>query len=55
MRRLRPSPPPVIAEIIAVGSELLVGGRSDSNSLLITEELGALGIEVRFKSVVGDD
>ena len=44
-----------VAEIIAVGSELLVGGRSDSNSLLITDELGALGIEVRFKSVVGDD
>jgi nicotinamide-nucleotide amidase len=46
---------PVIAEIIAVGSELLLGGRTDSNSLLITEELAALGIEVRFKSVVGDD
>ena len=45
----------MIAETIAVGSELLVGGRSDSNSLFITEELGKLGIEVRFKSVVGDD
>jgi competence/damage-inducible protein CinA-like protein len=45
---------PVIAEIIAVGSELLLGGRIDSNSLLITEELATLGIEVRFKSVVGD-
>jgi competence/damage-inducible protein CinA-like protein len=45
----------LIAETIAVGSELLVGGRSDSNSLFITEELGKLGIEVRFKSVVGDD
>ena len=45
----------VIAEIIAVGSELLLGGRTDSNSLLITEELGSLGIEVRFKSIVGDD
>jgi len=44
-----------VAEIIAVGSELLLGGRTDSNSLLITEELAALGIEVRFKSVVGDD
>lgn len=44
-----------IAETIAIGSELLVGGRSDSNSLHITEALGALGIEVRFKSVVGDD
>ena len=46
---------PVTAETIAVGSELLVGGRSDSNSLFITEVLGRLGIEVRFKSIVGDD
>ena len=45
----------MIAEIIAVGSELLLGGRTDSNSLLITEELASLGIEVRFKSIVGDD
>jgi nicotinamide-nucleotide amidase len=48
-----PLPPP-IAETIAVGSELLIGGRTDSNSLLIAEELGRLGIAVRFKSVVGD-
>ena len=45
----------VTAETIAIGSELLVGGRSDSNSLFITEALGRLGIEVRFKSIVGDD
>jgi nicotinamide-nucleotide amidase len=44
-----------VAETIAIGSELLVGGRSDSNSLFITDSLGGLGIEVRFKSVVGDD
>lgn len=43
-----------VAETIAIGSELLVGGRSDSNSLLLAELLGELGIEVRFKSVVGD-
>lgn len=42
------------AETIAVGSELLVGGRSDSNSLFIADELGKLGIEVRFKTIVGD-
>lgn len=54
--RVRPAPKiPVIAETIAIGSELLLGGRSDSNSLFITEELAALGIEVRFKSIVGDD
>lgn len=44
-----------IAETIAIGSELLVGGRSDSNSIFITEALGRLGIDVRFKSIVGDD
>src|SRR5689334_1533993 len=45
----------LIAETIAIGSELLIGGRSDGNSLVITELLGRLGIEVRFKSIVGDD
>ncbi len=43
------------AEIIAIGSELLLGGRLDTNSLFLTEQLASLGIEVRFKSVVGDD
>ena len=55
MRALRSAHRAVIAETIAIGSELLVGGRSDSNSLFITEVLGRLGIEVRFKSIVGDD
>ena len=55
MRRARSSPSSLIAETIAVGSELLLGGRTDSNSLFITEELSRLGVEVRFKSVVGDD
>ena len=43
------------AEIIAVGSELLGWTRLDTNSLFITEKLAALGIEVKGKSVVGDD
>ena len=34
----------LIAETIAVGSELLLGGRTDSNSLFITEELAKIGI-----------
>lgn len=42
-------------EIIAVGSELLLGGRLETNSLFLTEHLGLSGVEVRFKSVVGDD
>ncbi|MDE0144286.1 MAG: competence/damage-inducible protein A [Nitrospira sp.] len=45
----------ITAEIIAVGSELLLGGRVDTNSLFLSESLAEQGIEVRFKSVVGDD
>lgn len=47
-------PPYATAEILAVGTELLVGGRSETNSLLLADALAALGIEVRYKSVVGD-
>ena len=43
------------AEIIAVGSELLTPYRIDTNSLYLTEQLNLLGVEVIFKSVVGDD
>ena len=46
---------PLDAEIIAIGTELLIGGRSDFNSLFLADELGRLGIAVRFKSVVGDE
>ncbi len=43
------------AEIIAVGSELLTPYRMDTNSLFLTEQINQLGVEVIFKSVVGDD
>ncbi len=43
------------AEIIAVGSELLTPDRVDTNSLYLTEKLNALGVEVRLKTIVGDD
>ncbi len=43
------------AEIIAVGSELLTPDRLDTNSLFLTEELNAIGIEVVRKTVVGDN
>jgi nicotinamide-nucleotide amidase len=45
----------VNAEIIAVGSELLTPFRMDTNSLYLTEQMNQLGVEVIFKSVVGDD
>ncbi|HEX4786085.1 MAG TPA: competence/damage-inducible protein A [Candidatus Sulfotelmatobacter sp.] len=43
------------AEIIAVGSEMLTPYRMDTNSLYLTEQLNLLGVDVIFKSVVGDD
>ncbi|HXH25961.1 MAG TPA: molybdopterin-binding protein, partial [Vicinamibacterales bacterium] len=43
------------AAIVAVGSELLTPSRLDTNSLFITEQLNALGIDVVGKAVVGDD
>ena len=43
------------AEIIAVGSEMLTSQRQDTNSLFVTDQLNALGVEVRRKVIVGDD
>jgi len=45
----------VNAEIIAVGSEMLTPFRMDTNSLYLTEQLNLLGVDVIFKSIVGDD
>jgi nicotinamide-nucleotide amidase len=45
----------VIACILAVGSEMLTPFKVDTNSLLITERLNAVGIDVRMKAVVADD
>ncbi len=42
------------AEIIAIGSELLTPYRQDTNSLFVTEQLNRLGVDVVFKTVVGD-
>lgn len=43
------------AEIIAVGSELLTPFRTDTNSLWLTDQLNSVGIEVKLKTIVGDD
>ncbi|MBV9925826.1 MAG: competence/damage-inducible protein A [Acidobacteria bacterium] len=43
------------AEIIAVGSELLTPFRTDTNSLWLTERLNTVGVEVKLKTIVGDD
>lgn len=46
---------PRSAEIIAVGSELLGATRADTNSLFLSGRLARLGIDLRIKSVVGDE
>jgi competence/damage-inducible protein CinA-like protein len=45
----------VNAEIIAIGSELLTPFRQDTNSLYLTEKLNQLGVDVIFKTIVGDN
>lgn len=45
----------MIAEIIAVGSEMLTPHRQDTNSLHLTAGLNDLGVEVAFKTIVGDN
>jgi nicotinamide-nucleotide amidase len=45
----------VRACILAVGSEMLTPFKVDTNSLLITERLNAIGVDVRLKAVVADD
>ena len=43
------------AEIIAVGSEMLTPFRQDTNSLYLTDGLNDLGVQVAFKTIVGDN
>jgi nicotinamide-nucleotide amidase len=45
----------MIAEIIAVGSEMLTPFRQDTNSLYLTSRLNELGVQVAFKTIVGDN
>ena len=42
------------AELIAIGSELLSWDKAETNSLYISKQLNLLGINVRYKSIVGD-
>ena len=43
------------AEIIAIGSEFLHGNRTESNSIFLAEGLAKCGVEVQWKTQVGDD
>ena len=43
------------AEIVSIGTEILLGEIIDTNSVYIAERLPALGIDVFYKHVVGDN
>lgn len=43
------------AEIIAVGTEILLGQIVNTNATFLSEELASLGIEVYYQTVVGDN
>jgi len=43
------------AEVIAIGSELLGPSRVDSNGSFLARRLGAQGIALAFRTIVGDD
>jgi nicotinamide-nucleotide amidase len=45
----------MLAEIIAIGSEMLTPHRQDTNSLYLTAGLNDLGVSVAFKTIVGDN
>lgn len=45
----------MIAEIIAAGSEMLTPHRQDTNSLHLTAGLNDIGVQVAFKTIVGDN
>src|SRR4051794_11677200 len=44
-----------VAEIIAIGTELLTPQKVDTNSLAVTEVLNLLGVELIRKQVIGDE
>lgn len=45
----------MIAEIISVGTELLLGDIVNTNAQYLAKHLAALGIEVHFQTTVGDN
>lgn len=53
--QLRRSSDPMQAEILAVGSELLLGETIDTNSAYLAKYMASMGINVFRKAVVGDN
>ena len=46
---------PVQAEVIAVGSELLLGQIVDTNSAVIARHFASIGLNLFYKTTVGDN
>src|SRR5215203_4130645 len=47
--------PPISAEIVAVGTEILLGGLLDTNTAWLSRRLAALGVGVYRHTTVGDN
>ena len=45
----------MIAEIINIGTELLLGYTIDTNSAYISQKLSSIGIDTYFRTTVGDN
>ena len=43
------------AEILSIGSELLLGQIVDTNSAVISRHLAAIGLDVYYRTTVGDN
>ena len=43
------------AEILAVGTEILLGDILNTNAQYLSKQLASLGINVHFQTVVGDN
>lgn len=46
---------PILAEIITVGDEIMIGQITDTNTQWLSEQLNLIGIKVIRKSSIGDD
>ncbi len=51
---MRPEPATPSCEILTIGTELLLGRVSDTNSAYLARVLGRIGVRVRYRIAVGD-
>ncbi len=48
-------PEPIRGEIVAIGTEMLLGDLIDTNSAFIAQQLKSIGVNIYFKHTVGDN